>query len=99
VHGCMEAKLHSSMRSIPGSVFLGSVAKSVVRRASCPFASFQLKPDMRTLLLVLVGLVLPLIWGWGMHRLLAWLWPATLPSMANQTAEAHQLDALTDYQI
>jgi hypothetical protein len=54
---------------------------------------------MRTFLLILTTVVLPLVWGWGVHRLLLWLWPVTHSASANRNALNQQLDALTDYQI
>ena len=54
---------------------------------------------MRPLLLIFVSLLLPLIWGWGMHRLLSWLWPAQPPGSAERGAETRGPDARIDYQI
>jgi hypothetical protein len=62
-------------------------------------ATLECKGDMRTALLISVSVLLPLVWGWAMHRLLMWLWPLNKPSSANQRTEAHGLDPFIDYQI
>jgi hypothetical protein len=54
---------------------------------------------MQTFWLILGSVVLPLIWGWAMHRLLAWLWPERqLVAAARDEIVAHP-DPLADYQI
>jgi hypothetical protein len=53
---------------------------------------------MRTNLLILVSLLLPLVWGWGVYRLLAWLWPA--PNDGRSTSRhTDGPDPVIDYQI
>jgi hypothetical protein len=54
---------------------------------------------MQTFWLILGSLVLPLMWGWAAHRLLAWLWPENHPLAADRDEKFHRPDPLADYQI
>jgi hypothetical protein len=55
---------------------------------------------MRTLWLATTAALLPLIWGWGTHFLLARLWPAKRRAVAQQR-DSSSSPATThiDYQI
>jgi len=54
---------------------------------------------MRPFLLFLAAVVLPLVWGWGVYQLLAWLWPVRASNSIPRRTEPHQLDPFDDYQI
>jgi hypothetical protein len=54
---------------------------------------------MQTLWLILGSLVLPLVWGWAVNRLLAWLWPEAQPLASARDESIHRPDPLADYQI
>jgi len=54
---------------------------------------------MRPFLLLFAAIVLPLVWGWGVYQLLAWMWPVNALSSATRRAESHQVDPFDDYQI
>ncbi len=43
---------------------------------------------VRMALLVAVTALLPLVWGWVVHRLVARLWPAGRPGPVNHGADA-----------
>lgn len=40
-----------------------------------------------TTLLIMVTVLLPLVWGWGVHWLVARLWPASRPGSGNHGAD------------
>jgi hypothetical protein len=42
---------------------------------------------MRMTLLIVVTALLPLVWGWGVHRLVARLWPASRPGSGHYDAD------------
>lgn len=71
-------------------------------RATSPrTASTASGPRMVTILLVIAGLVVPLVWGWLAHWLVERLWPASpraVPPAQGSDEPAPQANVL-DYQI
>lgn len=52
----------------------------------------------RTTLLIVVTTLLPLVWGWGMHLLVARLWPTGRPVSGDDEADAPTVPPL-NYRI
>gem|GEM_PF-4881051 len=44
---------------------------------------------MRITLLILATVLLPLVWGWVVHRLVARLWPAGRPGRVYRGVDTH----------